>query len=63
MEKNSNQYFTPWLNMLIGLNNSDDFIDVAFVSIGDCELFQEIDQEDYPDGTVITGWVGILRLV
>lgn len=56
-EESPTEYFTPWLNMLNWFQQQHDFIDVAFVSIGDCELLQEIDQEDYPDGTVITGCV------
>ena len=56
-EESPAEYFTPWLNMLNWFQQQRDFIDVAFVSIGDCELLQEIDQENYPDGTVITGCV------
>ncbi|HZZ78950.1 MAG TPA: hypothetical protein VFE62_10555 [Gemmataceae bacterium] len=55
--ESGDEYFLPWRAMMKWFRNQPDFLDTAFVRIGDCGELQEIDNADYPPGTEITGCV------
>ncbi|MDR0235848.1 hypothetical protein [Acinetobacter sp.] len=61
-EESPESYFEPWQNMRAWFNQQQDFIDSAFIRIGDATLLEQIDDKDYPKGTIITGCV-LPRLV
>lgn len=56
-EESSPDYFHMWHNMMQWFKSQKDFIDCAFVRIGDADLLEQIDSDHYPNGTVITGCV------
>ncbi len=55
-ESNSD-YFKPWKAMTAWFKSRNEFIDTAFVRIGDSEALWEIDKADFPEGTEMTGCV------
>jgi hypothetical protein len=56
-EESPPSYFKPWQNMLDWFVQQSDFIDSAFVCIGNASQLEQIDRTDYPEGIVITGCV------
>lgn len=56
-EGSPESYFEPWQNMRAWFTQQQDFIDSAFIRIGDATLLEQIDDKNYPKGTVITGCV------
>lgn len=61
-EESPSEYFDSWQNMITWFTQQSHFIDCAFVRIGDSTALEQIDQDQYPQGTVITGCV-LPRLV
>lgn len=56
-EESPPSYFEPWKKMKEWFTQQNDFIDSAFIRIGDAMQLEQIDRKDYPHGTVITGCV------
>lgn len=56
-EESSPDYFQPWHNMMSWFKAQNDFIDCAFIRIGDANLLEKISNDHYPHGTIITGCV------
>lgn len=56
-EESPENYFEPWQNMQAWFTQQQDFIDSAFIRIGDATLLEQIDDKNYPKGTIITGCV------
>ncbi|MNC15634.1 MULTISPECIES: hypothetical protein [Acinetobacter] len=56
-EESPAEYFQPWHKMINWFAAQHDFIDCAFVRIGDSALLEQINSDNYPKGTIITGCV------
>ena len=57
--ESGNEYFKPWKAMMAWFKSRPEFIDTAFICIGDSEaLFRlGLEKANLPDGTEITGCV------
>jgi hypothetical protein len=51
------RYLYPWRNLIHWFRTQPDFIDSAFVRIGDSELLGQLDESTYPPGTEMPGHV------
>jgi hypothetical protein len=53
------EYFKPWKAMMAWFKSRPEFVDTAFIRIGDREALWALDMEkaNLPDGTEITGCV------
>lgn len=56
-EESSPDYFHTWHKMMQWFTSQKDFIDCACVRIGDSTLLEQINSDNYPKGTIITGCV------
>jgi hypothetical protein len=51
------KYLYPWRNLIHWFRTQPDFVDAAFVRIGDSELLAQLDDSDCPPGTKLPGCV------
>ncbi|HTI51126.1 MAG TPA: hypothetical protein VL475_09245 [Planctomycetaceae bacterium] len=51
------KYLYPWRNVIHWFRTQPDFVDAAFVRIGDSELLAQLDDSDCPPGTKLPGCV------
>lgn len=50
-------YFAPWRAMLGWFSEQPEFVSAAFVRIGDRQALSDLPEEEWPEGTEITGCV------
>jgi hypothetical protein len=57
--ESGNEYFKPWKQMIEWFNGRSEFLDTAFICIGDSDslLTLGLDKSNLPEGTEITGCV------
>lgn len=48
------EYFTPWKALCAWFTQQSAFIDTAFVSIGEWEQLNDLPEDAYPPGTILT---------
>jgi hypothetical protein len=48
-------YFVPWRKMMKWFRDQPAFTDSAFIRVGDSHALLDLDKENYPEGTEITG--------
>lgn len=51
------KYFLPWRRLIKWFASRKEFVDTAFVRIGDYEALTSLDEDDYPEGTEMPGSV------
>jgi hypothetical protein len=50
-------YLKPWRNLIKWFAQQENFLDAAFIRIGDRTALDDLDSAEYPDGTDTTGCV------
>ena len=56
-EESEEDDFVPWRAMIEWFRNQEAFVDSAFVRIGDYDDMEDLDEEQFPEGTEMAGSV------